>query len=263
MIGNLKYLVFIALVHCISQSCKVDDNGKGQVVKVDPEFTIDLFEKLSGVNKTLTFRIKSIDIQDCKNYSIDASSGHSSSILRLVINDIVEPENCDPGNDYASSEVDVAPLPNGTYDFEVVLKDAIFSQGKLVVTPESYSVDMNTTNGFNFQHKNLMRVQNQMIWGFVGYDDKATGKPYADQFLNDLKAITTTVSLQNGYYGYFSSDGTALSLIPSPGFINFQEFAYQLNVDIDTLKDLINQYRNSSAGDHITISITSWQGESL
>ena len=253
MVGHLKYLLlFFATLLCV-HSCKVDGKGKDQIVKVEPEFTIDLFEKLAG-GKTLTFTIKSIDLQDCLNYGIDASSGHSTSFIRLVINDIVEPENCDPGPAFASTEVDVTPLPNGNYDFQVVLKDAIFSEGKLDVSPEKYQVDMSTTNGFYYVHKELMRIQDQQIWGYVGYEDKDQGKPYADQFLADLASICSDAELQNGYYGYFNVDGHELGLIPAPAFTNFQEFAFQLDVDTETLKDLLNQYRNSAAGDYLTIS---------
>ncbi len=262
MVGHLKYLFLLLTTMVLVHACKVDSDGKGEVVKVDPEFTIDLFEKLSG-GKTLSFLIKSIDLQSCTNYGIDASSGHSSSFLRLVINDIVEPENCVPGTAFASTAVDVTPLPNGTYDFQVVLKDAIFSEGKLEVTPLKYLVDMNTTNGFYYLHKELLRIQDQQIWGYIGYEDKDQGKPYADQFLADLKAISSSINLQNGYYGYFRVDGSDLSLIPAPGFTNFQEFTVHLDTDLETLKDLLSQYRNSSAGDYITIAVNTWKGESL
>ncbi len=262
MSGHLKHLLLLFTLLLVANACKVDNNGKDQVVNVEPEFTMDLFEKLAG-GKTLTFRIKSIDLQDCTNYGIDASSGHSSSFIRLVINNIVEPENCDPGPAFASTEVDVSPLPGGTYDFQVVLKDAIFSEGKLNVTPEKYLVDMPTTNGFYYIHKELMRVQDQQIWGYIGYENKDEGKPYADQFLADLNSICSAANLQNGYYGYFSVDGGEPSLIPVPGFTNFQEFAFHLDADTETLKDLLQQYRNSTAGDYITISMNTWKGESL
>lgn len=262
MVGNLKYLLLFVATWLCAHSCKVDGDGKDQVVKVEPEFTIDLFEKLSG-GRTLIFTIKSIDLQDCQNYGIDASSGHSSSFLRLVINDIVEPENCDPGQAYATTDVAVSPLPDGNYDFQVVLKDAIFSEGKLNVTPEKFMVDMATTNGFYFVHNELMRIQDQQIWGYVGYEDQSQGKPYADQFLADLASICSPANLQSGYYGYFGFDGSELSMIPAPVFTYFQEFAFHLDVDRETLKDLLSQYRNSTAGDFITISVNTWEGESL
>lgn len=263
MVDPIRYAHLLIVTLLCAASCNVDDEAKDQIVQVDPEFTIDLFEKLSENNHTLSFIISSIDTQDCTNYEIDASSAHSSNFIRLVINDIVIPENCNPGQAFATTELDAAPLSIGTYDFEVVLKDAIFSEGILDVSPQSYRVYMDTTNGFYFLHKELKRIPNQLVWGFVGYDNQDEDKPYADQFVADLRTLCSNVNLQNGYYGYFTVDGADLSLIPAPTFTYFQEFAYLLDENITALKDLLFQYRNSTAAHHISIVVNTWQGESL
>lgn len=243
-------------------ACKVEDDPKGQVVKVEPEFTIEPMELL-GQQTFFAFRIQSIDLQPCDNYGVDAVLWQGNGQVNLVIKNLITPENCNPIPAKAADTALMAIPDPGTYFLQITLKDAIFNQGLLEVTPEKYTIQLNSQNGFHMLHNELYRIPTRTIWGYVGYENKSEGQPYADQFLSDLDTLTTDALLSPGFYGHFIVNSNSVNLLPPPQHTYFKPFVARLESSTNTLKDLIALYRDQVPPGIIEIVVFTWEGKRL
>jgi len=251
------------LAASVLAGCKVSTDEKGTIVKVKPEFTIDLFEQL-GESRIFQFKVATIEKQDCTNFSISTSSTLSFNRVTLNVNDLVPPIDCIEGEAPATTISGVGLIPTGYFTLNINLKNTIKNEGLLRVYQDSIAVDLDSRDGLEMVHEVLYRIPETVIWGYAAYNNKEAGAGYADSFLSELTGMTEPAEFQQGYYGYFKLDETGnLILSPAPGHTYFKTFLFTYHGDVKALEDLLYSYRSDSAGTGVEFAIFTGSGKTL
>ena len=192
--------------------CK-KDNQTNVIVNIEDDFYIDLFEDIGDGEQIFQLDISTISEQSCLNYQID----HDLSVdtqtykIELVINDLLEPNDCIEGMSPTNLALPFGQLPMGSYSFSINLKDAVFNKGRLSVLEDQYLLQLNSDYGIEMLHNLLYRIPQNTLWGYVAYDS-STSNAEADGFVADLEALSVIENVesntlyQSGYYGYFNVD---------------------------------------------------------
>ncbi len=243
--------------------CKLSDEDKETVIKVSPEFSLDLFEKL-GDTRQFQVQISTVEPQPCENNVIDYSSNVSSDGLFLYLHEIINSPNCINAETIIETEASFGFLNNGSYRVEVTLKDVIQNLGTLSVTQDAYHLQLETQDGIELKHNELRRIPKGYIWGYVGFADANSGGVKADSFLAELGAKATAKPLSQGYYGYFIiNENDQLAFVSQPVFTNFQTFYFKNNVPVSELESLLNLYRSGQNDQDFKIALYTAEGREL
>lgn len=219
------------------------------IVNIEDDFYVDMFEDISNGERRFELRITTIKDQPCLNASIDYDLDfeEQSNTIDLSINDLVDPEQCIEGSEPVFVIVPFGSLNSGTYTFNINLKDAVVNKGRLVVYNDRYEMSMESDDGIEIVHEELMRIPNNTIWGYVGYDVNNASADATD-FISELKNLPNVFDVQNnnlykpGYYGYFNlEDNKDILLSGEINANNFRSFIFQQEDENPTnVETLIN-----------------------
>jgi hypothetical protein len=260
---KVKLLLLCLMAISFLAGCKLSKDDKETIVKVTPEFTIDLFEQL-GDQRVFQFKVATIEKQECTNYTISTYSALTFKKVSLNVNDLVPPVDCISGEAPATTISSVGTLPLGFFNLNINLKNTVKNDGLLKVYQDSIVVDLNSSDGLEMRHKVLCRIPETAIWGYTGFSNKDTGAGVAASFLSDLTEMTERVDFPQGYYGYYKLDENGnLILSPSPDFTYFHTFLFDYQGDISALEDLLDSYRTGSGGADVEFVLFTGTGKSL
>jgi hypothetical protein len=254
-------LGFVAIF--LFANCNLTDDGKDTVVKVTPEFKVDLFEELKDI-RNFQFKIKTIEPQTCINNSIDFSSSRTLSHLSVSLNEVVQALDCIEGLEPVSAEAQIGYLANGRYEVTIGLKNTIINEGVLDVTPEAFKLSMSTINGFELVRTELKRIPNRFVWGYVGFNDKDQAGQLPDNFLEELNNMTGASGLEKGFYGYFTINNDKVAVLNTPPpYSYFKTFYRQTDGNIDAIKSMLESYRTGNNASLMEIKLFTWDGKTL
>jgi hypothetical protein len=242
--------------------CRLSEDDKGTFVRVTPDFSVKLFEEL-GDTRQFQFLVSTIENQPCENATINYSTQNYTGNVSLWLYGISEPENCIATPAQAKITANVGFLNNGDYAVRLNLKNAIENNGKLKVRDEAYTLMMESHDGLELPYLELRRIPAKIIWGYIAYNDKNAVGDSPDNFIKDLVNLSQNASLTTGYYGYFSIESGIQGPVfdPKPGFNYFKTFVHKYNGEKQNLESLLEFYRSSAAGNHMTIKLYTWEGE--
>lgn len=258
-----KYLPFLILPLFLG-ACDLDSLKEPIIISnIEKEFNLDLWEHLNQGNRSAQLLIETISLEDCENYSIDYHFIRSSSKLEVSLNEIVPPQDCTTGEAPAQSIIDLGNLQAGLYDLNIDLKNTVFNEGTLAVTDESFTVNMTTDEGIIFVRRELLRVPNEAIWGYIGVTDIGQISIVED-FITDLEQLSTLKDYKSGYYGYFSVNTEKKVNMADLPFAaeNMNTFVYQYAGEETALQELVDSYR-TNYGALIEIKLTNTQGKTF
>jgi hypothetical protein len=244
--------------------CKVGELEDVVVVAdVENEFYLDLWEDLSLDGRSLEFRIETIRKENCKNTLIDYRLHKTNSNIAISLRDIRQPATCDPGPAPARIGIDVGSLKAGFYTFSIDLKNTVFNEGQLTALNDRYLIRLETENGVQLVRKELFRVPDETIWGYVHYQspDDEYG---ALQFINQVKELGGSTPFKQGYYGYFTvgNNGQILAVQGQPEEGQVKPFLFSYRGGKQQLQDLINQFR-TNYGAEVSFQLYNSLGESF
>lgn len=242
-------------------SCKVT-NDEDASVNVDPIFDLVMIEDLQN-NRALKFSITSIELQDCENYTIGHNLQSTTSEINIVLNGILAPSDCIVGNQPAITEVQLGTLAIGrVFNTKIDIENTVKNKGKLTVFPDSYLLELESMDGFGSVTERLHKFSNNLIWGYIAYNNEATVGDMVDDFQADLAAIVDNKTLVPGFYGHFSIDeNQQLNLLQNPDFQKIKTFYFSNSNDNQALIDLLEAYRNSTNSDEIEFKIFTAEGD--
>lgn len=236
-IFNLAFLVLF------TGGCKpITSEDPDTVVTAKPEFTIDLYEQRDPANGAATFGIwiESIENYDCADPQIEASATVVGDLISVSILGVKMPSPCVADSVKARRFLAIGQISDGTYKFRLALGpvDAIVNEGTIAVSEGLYTLTLTNVQGIDIQEYVLRRIPESMVWGYASTPD-ATAQGAADQFLAQVKNVSSESLLPPGFYGYFTISGTnQLSLhksiapnAPSESFVRkFDNFTLLQNV---------------------------------
>ncbi len=264
----MKKLLFYVfpLMSCfgvmLSSACKKNTDFQGNLIDVSKDLNAKMWQTLNDNGGDFALVFSTTQTQKCNNTTINAFPNVYSNNVIITVKDLGVPTNanCYGSGDYARDTTVVAQLANGTYIFQLNLKDVVFNKGSLVVSDNKYALSMETQNGVNVDASDLMRVPSNVIWGLVNYDNGADAQ--VDLFMNDLKSLAHIVSLDDGEYGHFQLNKGVLSLPAETQTTrpNTKKFFMKLDNSIKNLSDLVQKYQQQY-GSKITFSVNTWNGK--
>lgn len=256
-IGYMKkplYIIplLILTVLCIS-SCQLEKLQEPIVIAkdIEPEFYIDLQEFLHPTNRQLKFQIRTIKDQECLNSSVETDFFTLGREIELSINSILEPSDCKAGIAPAQSEVYVGKLNNGTYNFDVALRNTVVNNGKLSISNDNFTIKMETQEGIIFLHNNLQKMPADAFWGYIACEE-SDWEDLNAELAEKLNGFASPADYRSGYYGYFeinnNATGSRKVFLTEPPTADFHfPLLFQINEDTDEnrFKVILEDFKSS------------------
>lgn len=259
LLRRFSFFVFFALA---ISACRVEED-KDVVVTIPPEYAVDLFEHRAASDGTPVFGlwIESMEKYPCSGCIIETEVSIQPGSIAVTIIKVTEPEPCAGDSTRARQFVPIGNLADGTYEFNLSLRDVIVNKGSLTVASGRYTLLLPDANGIVIENFVLQTLPEGIVWGYAATPDEAA-QPVADNFLEDLKTLTTENGLPPGFYSYFTISGTGNLFFHksiAPGGVA-KLFARRLTAAPDALKDILQNYRNA-AQTPLTIKCWTTEGE--
>jgi len=242
--------------------CKLDSLGDPIVVPdVEREFYIDLWENLYPESRELVFEIETIQAQDCENATISYNLNRTGNTVKLSLNAILTPQDCQPGPAQIFASAPAGRLNGGLYTMKLDLKNTVFNEGQLTVTGDAYHLDMHTEYGVTFRHKSLVRVPEETYWGYITYETPEQ-ESLAIDFFNELQDISIQHDFLAGYYGYFSVEADKRVSIHEEGLagVSYKSFLFKYEDSGVAIRQQINAFRLAH-GAPVSLHVLNDKGE--
>lgn len=209
-LGAFSILLLMLLGAAGCQLEKLDDPII--ISDVETEFYLDLWENLHPTGRDLDVQMRTVASENCLNQTLVTELVKINRHFDLSIQDIQRPTDCEPGLAPVTASESIGALTPGDYSLTITLKDAIHNEGRLLVTKEAYYLSMETELGFKWLHREVRRVPDGSMWGYVVYSN-SQNQGLVNDFLAEISSLTQTVEANTGYYGHFTVDRAAGELL--------------------------------------------------
>jgi len=243
MLRKFTFALFLLVTLLIGTGCDLDSLTDPIVItEVEDEFNVSMWEVLDSTGRQLEFRIETIKELNCENAEISYSFLREGNYLELRFNEIVEPEDCNPGIGRAEATAVAGRLEDRIYDVEIDLQETIINEGRLSVDPVRYALNMESQDGIRIDQTTLHRVPRNAIWGYISFPDSLAQEAFAaqDQLENSLREL----DLNPGYYGYFTLANNTLGIRNAPKDGNLISFIYDRSGQtFGSIKPMITAFR--------------------
>jgi len=252
----------VVVLATLLNACKLDSLGEPIVVPdVEREFYIDLWENLYPESRELVFNIETVQLQDCENTSISYNLNRTGNTVKLSLNAISTPADCQQGPAHIFASAPAGRLNGGLYTMKLDLKNTVFNEGQLTVTGDAYYLDMNSSHGFILRNKSLLRVPEQTYWGYITYETPEQ-ESLASDLIHDLEANSVQHNFSAGYYGYFSVEANSPVKINEETLdgVSHKSFIFKYDGSGASIRQQINDFRFAH-GASLTINVFNAKGE--
>ncbi|KAA3634772.1 MAG: hypothetical protein DWQ02_10890 [Bacteroidetes bacterium] len=224
---EFKSLMFVTgalYILGVCTSCKDDKLGDPIIVSnIKKEFYLDIAEDLGPESRITEFKVRTIEDSECLNGTIDFDYSHIGNRLTVLLNEVVIPDDCIPGIAPSTADVTAGELASGFYLFHFDLRNTVKNNGTLVVEDNRYLLELETEEGVILLHKEVFRVPENTLWGYVAYND-VNQQPDAESILDQIRFYGMVPALEHGYYGFFtinnSDPGIEISNVVQANFIS-------------------------------------------
>ncbi|MBX2928455.1 MAG: hypothetical protein KF852_11510 [Saprospiraceae bacterium] len=258
------YGCFFLLLLSAAVGCKKNDIAEPIIIsEVEKEFFVEMQERLGPSPRSLQMNLRTIKVQDCLDAGIQYDLSITPALIQLDLADIVLPPNCDPGAAPARETALIGFVPIGNQNFDINLRNTVNNKGTLTVTADAYTLRMATEEGLVIPTKQLRRIPDFTIWGYITYNS-ATGVEIAQNFYQELALLSAPSTFAIGHYGYFAVPGGAAQPIiaDSPPAAALRSFVFRFIRNPDDLRNLVQRYRTDYS-QHIQIKLLNDTGESF
>ncbi len=256
---------FLCLLLTLTFGCTSDnsDTPPDIVPTIADEFNIQLWEHLSPNGNSLSLLVETIEDHDCLNSIIRNEISIQSTNLIVNLDGIVQPENCIEGIAPAAADVSFSTLPIGNYDLEINILSLIKNVGFIDVSPNTFKIELNSSDGIHISNNELNRIPNNTFWGYIALD-KMDLTTVTSGFLEEIEILKDDFSFDNGNYGHFKFTDEVLDFEVSTAFPDHEKFAFKYSGDLKDLTRTIKEYRENSAYlNKLEIRVLTFEGEEL
>lgn len=260
---NYRPIAYSVVIAVLFWTCNLDAEKDPIIVpEIDKEFNIDLWEALYPTGRELHLQVSTIKNEDCLNAAIAFEHNRIGANIFVSLNEIVTPNDCDPGMAPAKADINFGSLSAATYNLSLGLKNTIINDGRLQVSYDKYAITMQTEEGLQFLHHELRRVPSSAIWGYVAYAQSADVSA-ANAIVDAIGNVAYDADYPPGYYGYFTIINNTNNLIikgaPAQGFS--KPFLFDYTGNPQQLKDLATDLRQMYP--NTTLKLWTADGEEL
>ena len=257
---RVKSIAFLLVIMALIGACTPDDNDPVIKFDIEDEFEIDMWEDLMPTYRTFSLEITTLAETYCENSTVNANVSKDGDRVIVSIEEIVEPDECGGnGESAAEGRVNLGSLETGFYQLEINLKGTVINKGELIVEFDKYTLRMQTDYGLKLAREELLKVPENALWGYVGYDDPES-EDEAAKFVNALRDLEGA-DFAPGYYGYFTIEDDRDILLKEDNDFAFSKTFLFSNVEEYTyVQDLLNFYRTVH-GDKLTMQVYTASGD--
>ena len=244
---RFKLFTVFFFVLLLTISCREDKLGDPIIVSnIKKEFYLDIAEILGPGQRSTQFKVQTIEDGECLNGTIDFDFIRQGNRLTVSLNEVVIPEDCIPGIAPSSADVTAGALTAGFYLFNFNLRNAIKNNGTLVVEDGRYLLELESEDGVILLHKEVFRVPENFIWGYIAYDDSDLNED-AQNIYNQLIFHGVDPDLEKGFYGFFSINDTesGMEINDAPEVSHLRPFAMIYDGDWNYMKGLADNLATS------------------
>ncbi|MEO6758658.1 MAG: hypothetical protein ABIO24_04320, partial [Saprospiraceae bacterium] len=138
----------------------------------------------------------------------------------------------------------------------------IVNVGMLIVENDRFSIAFSKLQGLEIQNYTAMHLPDALLWGYAAVPDTAASTA-AQNFVADIKSISSESGLTPGFYSYFTVSGTGetffhSSIAPAPPIVMFVR---KLAASPAELKNLLQNYRAGVSQQPLVLRCFSTFGE--
>jgi hypothetical protein len=231
------------------------------VPDVEDEFYLELSEVFENGNRSLNWKLRTIESVGCEDAGIDYSfQWQEGQMLALSINQVLTSSDCDPADEPARALVEIGTLSNGFYPVSIGLRETVEREGTLRVSDSFFQIELESGGGVLPLHERLFRLPEHTIWGYIDHRGVDSLSNAAVAFYTELEQITEAQGLTDGQYGFFESKNNGQEVLfpetvaPASTTLTFQR---ALTADRKSaVTELINTYRETYEGLDLVIGNT-------
>ncbi len=245
-------------------ACRSGDEPRPIYVDLEDAFQLDLFESLDFTTRQFQLLLTTLDPLPCQNYELDYATYHTGTQLQIQLNSLIPPEGeCITPPSPLTAAIALGYLIPNVYELDILIQDVLVYSGVLEVRPDRYMLYFPSGQGIKLVHKELYRIPNYAIWGYVAYDELQLEGP-ANDFLQELESISVSWQVVEGYYGYFSIDTLGQPVFDPPADALYVRPFFRIYDDgsREELIQLLGAYRTQWGSQLDIVLYTHW-GERL
>ena len=252
----------ILIIAILVNACNISSLDEVVIPEVNDEFYLDIWENLTPEGRILEWKLRTIENAECEDASLDYTYRQYASSIELIINKINNPTDCTPGEQPLEASIDAGPLGISAYPLSFSLRETVANEGTLIVNSDKYILDFTNPVGIIVLRRELFRVPGQVIWGYIHASGDAQ-EMAAEELFTQLTALCTPVTLNAGYYGYFTAQQDGEVVLNNSGApLGASHFAYEFVADKAQLEALLASYR-SQYPEGLEVKIFNTLGEEL
>lgn len=219
------------------------------LVRLDPEFTLDLYEQRDPADGHPSFGLWVETLADCacSGCTVVAESRIQGTDIAVELMGVQTPQPCAGSAAPAHSFIPIGNLADGEYRLSISLRSVATTAGTLRVQAGQYSLSMDDPQGFMVRNYQLHSMPPDLVWGYALTPDEPSAL-LAQQWLNDLKKISSEAALPPGFYSYFTVSGNGAMFL-HPGIEpsgSAQVFVRRLDATLPVLRQTVEAYRTQS-----------------
>ncbi len=257
----MQKFTFYLVLASLWMGCNMTDSADPVVISaIQAELQIDLASPFAAPSQ-FAFRLSTIE-EKCAHARILADGAIQGLNLHIAVSGLLPGPACAGEYAYIQKDVYMDIIP-GVYDFSLSIGEDIFNTGILNFDGDAYSLEMISSIGIKIGHTTLFKIPDGAIWGSISGNQNISA--VEDEFASALHPITTNLQLRDGYYGHFTiqdSEVQNLAMTDDVVLDLNSAFIYLLDSDLDALQLVFDDFR-ARYGDNISISCTTWKGDSL
>jgi hypothetical protein len=236
---TISLITFLAFLGCNKSDNQV------KIIEIEKEFSFQPWQTLNETGGGFSLIAHTLKKQVCGGAKVDIVSTIDSKNISVKVKGLIYPTVCGNQPLIAADTIQMNNLVKGSYNFKIILKDAVVNEGTLKVDDNKYALTMSRFDGIEVPQTEIMRIPKGLIWGVVNYEQTQQSKYII--FEERLKKIATAQSdIPKGDYGYFvmgdqSSFNVKTSISPRG---STKHLLYYLNSNNIALKDLVEEFRD-------------------
>lgn len=236
---KIKNLIVFIIIGLIAISCNKDPNDV-TILNLEGEFVISAGQVLTDNGPKFSYRVTTINDQDCNSSDILYTLIDQEGELNLILEDITHIDDC-PTDAGQVEETIPLNIANGTTDIAISLRNVVKNTGTIETTELQYIMELDAPEGILLGNKIVNRIPSQVIFGYI-YD---ASQDQVDTSLLDSLSSFSNRDLIDGYYtSYFSiknQQAVLLDYITTPPI--HRDVYYHLE-DKEAFLSFIEQYKS-------------------
>lgn len=235
---KIKNLVLFLFLGLIVTSCNKDANDL-RILNLEGEFLIGADQELTPNGPRFSYRISTINDQECKSSEIVYTLIDQEGELNLTLEDITQIEDCPTGKGQVVESIPLS-IAEGITDIAISLSNVVKYTGTIETTPLHHIMKLPNPEGILIGNTIVNRIPPQVIFGSI-YD--INQDPISANLLQSLSNFSVKNIIDGYYTSNFSIENQLTVInndISTPPI--HSDVSYYIE-DKDAFKDFVNLYK--------------------